>query len=286
MIKNQGPRTFTQIAWREFRHSHTAILGALIILLMASAALLAPWIAPYDPIMDMDIPLLTPGTHGHLLGTDDYGRDVLSRLLYGARISLWVGLIVIAISGSIGTILGLIAGFYGGWVDNVIMRVVDILFGFPFFILALVLMAILGPSLTNALLALIVVSWITYARIARGQVLTVKEEDYVEASRAVGASGLRIMFRHILPNCLAPLIVQATLGVGGAILTVASLSFLGMGAQPPTPEWGAMLSEGKPFLQVDPYLTIFPGLAIVVTVLSLNLLGDGLRDAFDPRLWG
>jgi len=277
-------KSYLHIIWGGFCRNRGAVISAFVLASMGIVALLAPWLAPYDPIMDMDTPLLNIGSKGHLLGTDDYGRDILSRLLYGARISLLVGFIVVAVSGSIGTILGIIAGFYGGWVDSIIMRVVDILFGFPFFILALVLMAILGPSLTNAMLALILVGWIQYARVARSKVLSIKEEDYTEASRAIGASSLRIMLRHILPNSLAPIIVQATLGVGGAILTVASLSFLGMGAQPPTPEWGAMLSEGKQYLRQAPHLTVVPGIAIALVVLFLNLIGDGLRDALDPKL--
>ena len=261
-----------------------AVVGTVLLLGLILAAIFAPLLTPYDPIMDMSRPLQKIGSPGHLLGTDDYGRDLLTRMLYGARISLIAGLVVVSISATVGTAVGLVAGYFGGWIDNLLMRIVDLLFGFPFFILALVLMALLGPSLTNAMLALILVSWISYARVARSKVLSVREENYVEAIRALGASRARIMFRHILPNCLAPIVVQATLNVGGTILTLAGLSFLGMGAQPPTPEWGAILSDGKQFMRRAMHLTVVPGLAIVAVVMSLNLIGDALRDALDPKV--
>ena len=261
-----------------------AVVGTVLLLGLILAAIFAPLLTPYDPIMDMSRPLQKIGSPGHLLGTDDYGRDLLTRMLYGARISLIAGLVVVSISASFGTAVGLVAGYFGGWIDNLLMRIVDLLFGFPFFILALVLMALLGPSLTNAMLALVLVSWISYARVARSKVLSIREENYVEAIRAIGASNARIMFRHILPNCLAPIVVQATLNVGGTILTLAGLSFLGMGAQPPTPEWGAILSDGKQFMRRAMHLTVVPGLAIVAVVMSLNLIGDALRDALDPKV--
>lgn len=285
MIKRKAQRkSKRRSVWREFRRNRAALFGVAVLATMALVAIFAPFIAPYDPILDFDQPLLPIGAKGHPLGTDDYGRDIASRLIYGARVSLQVGIIVVGIAGSIGTVLGLLAGYLGGWTDTVIMRTVDIAYSFPFFILAIAIMAILGPSLHNAMIALAATNWVPYARLVRGEVLVVKQKEYVHAAEAIGASNLRIIFLHILPNCLAPIIVQATLGVGGAILSATSLSFLGLGAQPPTPEWGAMLSEGKNFLRLAPHLTIVPGLAIALTVLSLNLIGDGLRDALDPRL--
>jgi len=273
-----------RLIMREMIGNKAAVLGSVLLLGLILAAAFAPYLTPYDPIMDMHRPLQKVGSPGHLLGTDDYGRDLLTRMLYGTRISLLAGLFVVSISATIGTAVGLAAGYFGGWIDNLLMRIVDLLLGFPFFILALVLMALLGPSLSNAMLALVLVSWISYARVARSKVLSVREENYVEAIRALGGSNTRIMFRHILPNCLAPIVVQATLNVGGTILTLAGLSFLGMGAQPPTPEWGAILSEGKQFMRRAVHLTVVPGVAIVAVVMSLNLIGDALRDALDPKV--
>jgi peptide/nickel transport system permease protein len=262
------------------------MVGGAIIVILWTTAIAAPLVAPYDPISHLSSAnrLLPPGSPGYILGTDDFGRDILSRMIYGARISLQVGLIVVALAGSIGVTLGALAGFYGGIVDEVIMRVVDILMAFPFFILAIAIMAVLGPSLNNAMIALALVSWVGYARLVRAQVLSVRQKEFVEAARAEGLSDFGQITRHVLPNCMAPIIIEATLGVGGAILSAAGLSFLGLGAQPPNPEWGAMLNEGREFLRQAPYLTIVPGSAIAVTVLALNLLGDGLRDALDPRL--
>ena len=211
---------------------------------------------------------------------------MLSRILYGARISLTIGGLVVLVSGVVGTVLGVVAGMSGGrWLDSLIMRVVDITYAFPFFILAVSIMAVLGPSLNHAILALIISSWIPYARLVRAEVLTVREKDYVQAARALGVPTVRLVSRHVLPNSLGPIIVQATLGVGLAILSATALSFIGLGAQPPTPEWGAMLSEGKAFMRYAPHLTLIPGVAITLLVLSLNLIGDALRDALDPRLY-
>jgi peptide/nickel transport system permease protein len=210
--------------------------------------------------------------------------DVWARLLYGARISLFIGFLVISISLTIGVFMGSIAGYYGGWVDGLIMRLVDLLAAFPFFVLAISIMAVLGPGLFNVMIALGSVSWIGYARLTRAQFLSIKEKEFVESARAEGCKDLYIILRHILPNALAPVIVQATLGMGGAILSASGLSFLGLGAQPPTPEWGAMLSAGQVYIRRAPHLSLYPGLAIMFTVLAFNFIGDGLRDALDPRL--
>ena len=271
---------------RTFFRSPSGVVGSVILLCIGVLALLAPVLAPWDPVFDYDTPFVRPLSPDHLLGTDDYGRDMLSRILYGARISLTIGGLVVLVSGVVGTALGVVAGMSGGrWLDSLIMRVVDITYAFPFFILAVSIMAVLGPSLNNAILALIISSWIPYARLVRAEVLTVREKDYVQAARALGVPTVRLVFRHVLPNSLGPIIVQATLGVGLAILSATALSFIGLGAQPPTPEWGAMLSEGKAFMRYAPHLTLIPGVAITLLVLSLNLIGDALRDALDPRLY-
>jgi len=271
---------------RRFLKNRAATAGGIVVILVWIIALSAPLVAPYDPVAHLSSAnrLKPPGSPGYVLGTDDFGRDLLSRLIYGARISLQVGIIVVLLSGSIGVTLGAIAGYFGGLTDEIIMRGVDIVMAFPFFILAIAIMAVLGPSLNNAMIALAMVSWVGYARLVRGQVLSVKQKEFIEAARAEGLSDARIILRHVLPNCMAPILIQATLGVGGAILSAAGLSFIGLGAQPPDPEWGAMLNEGREYLRQAPYLTIIPGTAIAVTVLALNLLGDGLRDALDPRL--
>lgn len=285
-MANAGPTSLARDSWRRFLKNRAATVGGIIVLLIWMVAIGAPLFAPYDPVAHLSSAnrLKPPGSPGYLLGTDDFGRDLLSRLIYGARISLQVGVIVVFLSGSIGVTLGAIAGYFGGLMDEIIMRSVDIVMAFPFFILAIAIMAVLGPSLNNAMLALAMVSWVGYARLVRGQVLSVKQKEYIESARAAGLSDWLIILRHVLPNCMAPILIQATLGVGGAILSAAGLSFIGLGAQPPDPEWGAMLNEGREYLRQAPYLTIIPGTAIAVTVLALNLLGDGLRDALDPRL--
>ncbi len=265
--------------------SKIALLGALIVLAFLLTAVLAPLIAPYHPISDGSlVDRLQAPTESHLLGTDSQGRDILSRIIYGAQISVQIGVISVGISLLIGTLLGVLAGFYGGWVDNLIMRLVDIMMAFPGVLLAIAITAVLGPELKNAMIAIGIVNIPSFARIVRGTVLSVKGMEYVEAARAIGATDTRIIFRHVLPNSLAPLIVQTTLSVGTAILDAAALSFLGLGAQPPTPEWGAMLSDGRSYLQKAPWVMFFPGMAIMLVVLGFNLLGDGLRDALDPRL--
>jgi ABC-type dipeptide/oligopeptide/nickel transport system permease subunit len=270
--------------WRQLRRNRAAMLGLIILTLFALTAISAPWIAPHDPYkLNLLQTAKPPGTDGHILGTDESGRDFLSRLIYGARISLVVGLIVVSIAATIGVTLGAIAGYFSGWIDNLIMRVVDFLFAFPFLILAITIVSVLGPGLINMMLVLGFVSWIGYARLVRGIVLVLRESEFVVAARSVGASHMHIIVRHILPNLIGIVIVQATFGVAGAILAAAGLSFLGMGVQPPEAEWGSMLSKGREYLRVNPILSIAPGLLIMLTVLSLNFLGDALRDALDPR---
>lgn len=271
--------------WARFKRNKLAMVGLCVIIFLYTVAIFAPILAPYPyDKMNLDNIYAPPGSPGHILGTDEFGRDVLSRLIYGARVSLTVGLVVVGMSSVVGITLGAIAGYYGGWIDSLIMRVVDFLYAFPFFILAITIVAILGPSLYNAMLALAVVSWVGYARMVRGQFLSLKQTEFVEAARGAGAGDLRIMFVHLLPNALGPVIVQMSLGIAGAILSASGLSFLGLGAQPPTAEWGAMLNAGKDYLRSSPHLATYPGLAIMVTVLAFNFVGDGLRDALDPRL--
>lgn len=271
--------------WRSLRRSPGALIGMVILGVLVVLAAGAPWITPYDPYdMDLRGALSPPGSPGHLLGTDELGRDTLTRLIYGGRISLVVGLLVVGVAGAIGVTLGAISGYYGGIVDNVIMRVVDVVLAFPFLVLAIAVVAVIGPSLINMMLVLCAVSWIGYARLVRGLVLTLRETEYVTAALMVGARHTAIIRRHILPNCLGVVTVQATYGVASAILSASALSYLGMGAQPPVSEWGAMLSTAKPFLRDQPVMAIAPGAAIMVTVLAVNFVGDALRDALDPRL--
>lgn len=266
------------------RRHRSASIGLALVCALALLAILAPYIAPYDPLEQDVLNALRPPSRVHLLGTDDVGRDLLSRIIVGSRISLTVGLLVVSIAGTAGIVTGLLAAYYEGWFDNLICRFIDILLAFPHFLLALVVVAILGPSLINAMLAVALSSISGYTRVTRGVVLSEKQRDYVLAARITGCSPWRIMFRHILPNIMAPIVILATLSVGSAILATASLSFLGLGAQPPTPEWGAILSRGRTYIRKAWWLSTFPGLAIMISVLGLNLLGDGLRDILDPRL--
>lgn len=248
-------------------------------MVMITAAL-APWLAPADPTaQELTMRLMAPGEGGYLLGTDALGRDILSRIIHGARVSLYVGVVTVSVSLVIGTLVGAVAGYKGGWVDEGTMRVVDVFLAFPGILLAIALTAVLGPSLHNVILALCIMGWVGYARLVRGQVLLARELTYVEAARSMGCSAPRIMFRHILPNVFAPVLVEATFAMAGAIVAEAGLSFLGLGTQPPTPSWGAMLAEGRQFILLAPHLTIWPGAAILLTVLGINLLGDALRDA-------
>jgi ABC-type dipeptide/oligopeptide/nickel transport system permease subunit len=258
--------------------------GLLLTVVLVLVAIAAPLLAPFDPNAQDTIRRLEAPSHSHLLGLDDLGRDVLSRIIWGSRVSLRVGFSVVILASLIGVALGAMAGYFGGWMDTVIMRITDILLAFPGILLAIALVAVLGPSLNNVVLALVVIGWVGYARLVRGQVLKVREMEYVVAARAMGARSPRVIMRHVLPNVINPLIVMATLGLAGTILSEAALSFLGLGVQPPTPSWGAMLTSGRRYLGLANHLAIWPGLAIMLAVMGLNFLGDGLIDALDPKL--
>ena len=270
--------------FRQFRKNKAAVAGLIIFLIEVLLAILAPVIAPYDYItMDTASQLATPSLL-HPFGCDDVGRDILSRVLIGARYSLSMGVISALASNFLGMIIGAIAGFVGGWVDNVIMRICDIIQAIPAMLLIIILAVLLGPGYINTILAL-TLSTLTYpARLIRGQILKERENEYIEAERSINASKARIIFSHLIPNCISPIIVNTTMGVSGRISTAASLSFIGLGVRPPIPEWGAMISSAREFMRRAPHMVIFPGLAIAITVLSLNLMGDGLRDALDPKL--
>jgi peptide/nickel transport system permease protein len=260
--------------------------GAVIVAIAVLAAVVGPFIAPFDPANQELALRLSGPTSTHWFGLDELGRDIFARVLVGARISLLVGLVVVGVSSTIGIALGSVAGYCGGAIDEAISRVIDILLAFPGLLLAIALVAVLGPNLTNVVLALSVIGWVGYARLVRGQVLRARELDFVQAAKALGASTPRILARHVIPTTLPAVSVQVTLGMGGAILAEAALSFLGLGVQPPTPSWGTMLNYGRGHLLDAPHLTIFPGLAIAILVLGFNFLGDGLRDALDPATQG
>ncbi len=278
-------RSPTQEALRQLRRDKMAVLGAVFLIVVVLISLLAPVLSPRDPLeTNLGQRLLPPGSPHYPLGADDLGRDVLSRLIWGGRVSLLVGFAAVLWALLFGVLVGLVAGFYGGWLDSLAMRIIDILMAFPAILLAIAIVASLGPGLFNTMLAVAIVGIPYYARIVRGSILSLREQEFVQAARVVGASNWRIVARHILPNSLAPLIVAATLDVGWMIMAAAGMSFLGLGAQPPMAEWGVMLSEGRKFIRHAPHASILPGLAIFLVVLALNLLGDGLRDALDPRL--
>jgi ABC-type dipeptide/oligopeptide/nickel transport system permease subunit len=273
-VATQTRRNLWLDALRHLLEKRSAVVGLSMLIGLAAIALLAPALATHDPIQPLS----------DIFGIDGNNRDFFSRMLYGARLSLIIGFATVSLALTVGTLLGAVSGYVGGWIDNVIMRIMDVMLAFPFLLLAIFLVAVLGPGLINALLAISIVSIPGYARIARASVVSVKEMDYVTADRALGVSPVRILFRRILPNAMTPLIVQGTLGIGTAIISAAALSFLGLGAQPPTPEWGIMLAEERNNLFNAPHLLFIPGVAITLTVLGFNLLGDGLRDALDPRL--
>jgi len=270
--------------WLRFKKNHLAAAGGVIVAFFFITAFLAPNISPYDPgEINTKRILEAPGSD-HFMGTDQLGRDVLGRIIWGSRISLLVGFIAMGISTAIGILFGSIAGYYGGWIDSIIMRFVDVMLCFPSFFLILAVVAFLEPSIWNIMIVIGITSWMGVARLVRAEFLSLKERDFVLAIKAQGASDIRIIFCHILPNSLAPILVAATLGVAGAILIESALSFLGIGVQPPTPSWGSMLTAGKNNIEIAWWLSLFPGLAILITVLGYNLLGEGIRDAIDPRL--
>jgi len=271
-------------ALKRLRKNRLAIVGMALIGAFLFMAAFANFITPYDPIEQDWKSVQKPPSRTHLLGTDELGRDLLSRIIHGARISMIIGLISVSIGLFFGTTIGLVAGYFGGWPDSVLMRLMDIMLAIPYVLLAIAIVAILGPGLWNTMIAIGIVTIPQFARIVRSSVLETKATDYVEAARALGASHLRIMLRHILINALSPLIVQSTLTIASAILNAAALGFLGLGAQPPTPEWGVMLSDGRLLLLVSPWIVTFPGIAIMLSVLGFNVFGDGLRDALDPRM--
>lgn len=270
--------------FRRLKKNRLAMLGLVVVLLLIGTSVFAPVIAPYS-YEDQDLlAAFESPSKAHWFGTDEFGRDIFSRIVYGSRISLQVGLVAVSFSIMIGGFLGALAGYYGGRIDNVIMRIMDVLFSVPQLLLAISVAASLGPGLFNLMIAVGISSVPQYARLVRASVLSIREQEFIEAARSIGAKDLKIIFRHILPNCMAPIIVQGTLGVAFAILTAAGLSFIGLGIQPPIPEWGAMLSGGREYIRDHSYMTMFPGLAIMITILALNFLGDGLRDALDPKL--
>jgi peptide/nickel transport system permease protein len=270
--------------WGRISRNYLAVTGLLIVCSLGVVAIFASWLAPFDPQAIDTWHILEPPSPKHPLGTDALGRDCLSRLIYGAKISLLVGIVAVGLATAVGTFLGAVAGFYGKWVDGLIMRLVDIMLCFPTIFLIMAVIAFLEPSIWNIMAVIGLTGWMGVSRLVRAEFLSLREREFVMAARISGASDARIVFSHILPNALAPILVTATLGVGGAILTESALSFLGIGVQPPTPSWGNMLTEGKDNLAIAWWLSVFPGLAILITVLGYNLLGEGLRDALDPRL--
>jgi peptide/nickel transport system permease protein len=271
-------------ATRVFARNRLVLAGAIMVVLLVVTAVFAGLIAPYDPIANNVRAALQPPSSLYFFGTDRFGRDVFSRVVFGSQLSLVVGLVSVAISATCGTVLGLVSGFFGGWVDDVIGRVMDVLFSFPALVLAIAIAATLGPGINNAIIAIAVVYAPLFGRVVRGPVLVERSKDYVEAARTIGAGPRRLIVRHVLPNVLSPLIVQVTLTISHAILLESYLSFLGLGTQPPYPSWGTMLQENRTFLETAPWTSVFPGLAIMLAVLAFNLLGDGIRDVLDPRV--
>jgi peptide/nickel transport system permease protein len=283
-VQQEAAASLWKETWRGFRKNKLALVGTFMVLFFILLAVFAPVIAPQG-INEQDLSQrLQPPSSKHWFGTDDFGRDILSRVIYGARISLWVGFFSVLGSVVVGMFLGIIAGYYGKWVDTIISRIFDIMLAFPSILLAIGVVAVLGPSLQNALIAIAIINIPNFGRLIRSKVLSVKQEEYIMAAKAIGMSDTRILFSHILPNSMTPIIVQGTLAIAIAIIEAAALGFLGLGAQPPNPEWGKMLADSKQFLVQAPWTMIFPGLAIMLVVLGFNLMGDGLRDALDPRM--
>jgi len=276
--------SFLALTLRRFLRNRTAVVGGLVLILLAIAAVAAPFLAPYDPREMHPAERLSAPSPSYPLGADQFGRDILSRLLYGARISLRVGFLSTGMALFLGLLLGLTAGYVGGWADTIISRILDIMFAFPFMLLAVSIMAVLGPKEVNVIITIGVVYAPIFARICRGSTLSARENEYIQAARLVDASDVRIVIRHIMPNIMAPIIVQTTLSLATAIIAEAALSFLGVGTPPPAPSWGEMVSRGREFMELSPWGAIFPAVAIFTTVLSFNLLGDGLRDALDPLM--
>ncbi|MEE8484710.1 MAG: oligopeptide ABC transporter permease [Nitrospinota bacterium] len=284
MASEKRSRSFWTLVFSRLMKNNLAVAGGIAVILLILVAALSPLLSPYDPANVNTGILLQPPSLQHWFGTDELGRDVLSRMIYGARISLMVGFISVGIATIIGVIVGAISGFYGGWVDEIMMRFVDVMLTFPTFFLILAVIAMLEPSIVNVMIVIGITGWMGVARLVRAEFLSLKERDFVAAAKSIGQSDYLIIFRHILPNALAPVLVSATLGIAGAILTESALSFLGIGVQPPTPSWGSILTEGKNYIEFAWWLSFFPGLAILFTVLGYNLLGEGLRDALDVRL--
>lgn len=278
--RNSKRETF----WNRLRRNRMAMAGLILVLGLFAVALLAPWLAPYDPTLINLKEILRPPSAAHLMGTDTLGRDVLSRIIYGSRISLLVGFVAVGIATIIGMGVGALAGYYGGIIDTMLMRLVDLMLCFPVFFLILAVIAMVGPSIWTIMVIIGVTGWMTVARLVRAEFLSLREREFVVAARALGASDARLIWRHLLPNSLTPVMVSATLGIAGAILTETALSFLGLGVQAPTPSWGNILTMGQDNIEIAWWLSVFPGLAILVTVMSYNLLGEGIREAIDPRL--
>lgn len=270
--------------WKRFKRNKLAVLGGIVVICLVTFAIFAPLITPYSPNSINVQHILEPPTISHPFGTDDLGRDILSRIIWGSRISLSVGFVAVGISTFIGVILGAITGYYGGWIDRIIMRFVDIMLSIPTFFLLLAVIAFLEPGISNIMIVIGLTSWMGVTRLVRAEFLSVKEREFTQSARAIGAGDMRIIFRHILPNSIAPVLVSAVLGVAGAILVESALSFLGIGVQPPTASWGNILTIGKDNIEIAWWLSVFPGLAILITVLAYNLLGEGIRDAIDPRM--
>ncbi len=275
------------LSWLRLRRNPLAVIGLAITVTLILVAIFAPLLAPHDPVVqDLSQRFVRPGTPGNWLGTDEFGRDILSRLLYGSRITLYIVLLVILTAPVVGLMIGTVAGYFGGWIDTILMRITDIFLAFPKLILALALVAVLGPGMENAVLAIALTSWPPYARVARAETLTVRNSDYIAAVKLQGAGAIRVIWGHVMPMCLPSVIIRVTLDMAGVILTAAGLGFLGLGVQPPLPEWGLMISSGRKFLFEQWWVATMPGLAIFIVSLGFNLLGDGLRDVLDPRSAG